>query len=397
MALRQLPLRPVLLSLVTTVALLLAPSAASAAWTVTPTPNIPGPTNEPYGVDCRRRIRAWQSASRYSGFREPPPSHATVAEHWDGTSWQLVPTPNQLRRIQHAEGVSCPWPNVCFAVGTRELTRPRPAPDRDRCGTGRAGRSSRARTSRMAGSSPSPAPGSWPAPRSGDVQNGQHHARRTLGRRLARSVHPEPRGFGRLSDVSCPLRRTCTAVGQSRRGSATRPSSSAGSGASTHGACRPRLSPTARTPRWFTGCPVRTDGCVSPLDAPRPLHRQYDPCGAPRRLDLVGHAHPESGAVPEHARPGIRRTASQCQLSGTTGVSRRRLWAGLTGDFVLIDERFDGASWQLETIPLRQRDPGSRPASPVRTGSSAWPSATIHQRDPGHHAGREVDALSRPS
>ena len=53
MALRQLPLRPVLLSLVTTVALLLAPSVASAAWTVPPTPNVPGADDTNlYGVDC---------------------------------------------------------------------------------------------------------------------------------------------------------------------------------------------------------------------------------------------------------------------------------------------------------------------------------------------------------
>ena len=52
-ALRHLPLRPVLLSLVATVALLLAPSTASAAWTVPPTPNVAGANATSLnGVDC---------------------------------------------------------------------------------------------------------------------------------------------------------------------------------------------------------------------------------------------------------------------------------------------------------------------------------------------------------
>ena len=42
----------------------------------------------------------------------------TVAEHWDGTSWQIVPTPNPPgATFSSLNGVSCPGPSICFAVG----------------------------------------------------------------------------------------------------------------------------------------------------------------------------------------------------------------------------------------------------------------------------------------
>ena len=77
-ALRQLPLRPVLLSLVTSVALLLAPSVASAAWTVPPDAERPwrGRTSL-NAVDCSsaNSCMAVGSAVFPAGFREPPPAH----------------------------------------------------------------------------------------------------------------------------------------------------------------------------------------------------------------------------------------------------------------------------------------------------------------------------------
>ena len=73
-ALRQLPLRPVLLSLVTTVALLLAPSVASAAWTVHADSESSGAGDEP----LRRRLLVGEFVLRsrlrgYSRVRNPPP------------------------------------------------------------------------------------------------------------------------------------------------------------------------------------------------------------------------------------------------------------------------------------------------------------------------------------
>ena len=53
-------------------------------------------------------------------------TYSTVAERWDGTSWQIVPTPDPFTATPISlNGVSCPRPNVCFAVGSSGSTRPR--------------------------------------------------------------------------------------------------------------------------------------------------------------------------------------------------------------------------------------------------------------------------------
>ena len=40
---------------------------------------------------------------------------APVVERWDGTSWQIMPTPTTSGSLF---GISCPQPSVCFAAGT---------------------------------------------------------------------------------------------------------------------------------------------------------------------------------------------------------------------------------------------------------------------------------------
>ncbi|MET0806867.1 MAG: hypothetical protein ABWX98_07190, partial [Lacisediminihabitans sp.] len=96
-------------------ALALAPSVASAAWTVSPTPSVEGAdVSSLQAVDCSsaNSCIAVGSSVSFSGLAEKP-----LAERWDGTSWQIVPTPD-LGEDGRLSGVSCPWPRFCFAVGT---------------------------------------------------------------------------------------------------------------------------------------------------------------------------------------------------------------------------------------------------------------------------------------
>jgi hypothetical protein len=89
-------LRSVRLILLATAALLLTPSAASAAWTVTPTPNVDGALSTNLtAVDCSsaNSCMAVGHATNVQAGTE-----ATVAERWDGRSWQIVPTPNPPAR-----------------------------------------------------------------------------------------------------------------------------------------------------------------------------------------------------------------------------------------------------------------------------------------------------------
>lgn len=88
------------------VALVLA-QAASAGWTIQPTPNMP-----PAGaVSCR-------SASVCTAVGNV--GRATLAERWNGTSWSTQPTPNPSNTgffDDWLSGVSCAAAKACTAVG----------------------------------------------------------------------------------------------------------------------------------------------------------------------------------------------------------------------------------------------------------------------------------------
>ena len=119
-------LRSVRLVLFATAALLLTPSAASAAWTVSPTPNVAGANDTSLNaVDCTSANSCMAVGGTIICNDTPPctinPTYSTVAEHWDGTSWKIVPTPDPFSSTPISlNGVSCPRPNVCFAVGSSE-------------------------------------------------------------------------------------------------------------------------------------------------------------------------------------------------------------------------------------------------------------------------------------
>jgi hypothetical protein len=105
-----------------------------ASWANDSTPTLPGAsdrTAELRGVSCASptfcvavgemfRISDWESA----GGDPTATPHASVALHWDGASWTVVPRPSgapelawfdaQLGRLS---GVSCTGPTQCFAVG----------------------------------------------------------------------------------------------------------------------------------------------------------------------------------------------------------------------------------------------------------------------------------------
>ena len=165
--------RSICLVLIASGALLLAPSVASAAWTVTPTPNAAGPRTFLSGVDCSSASSciAVGNAEFTPAFRVFIDDGGRALGRY-GLADRAAPNPPGATWSQ-LNGVSCPQRNVCFAVGywRTDPTKCRTGSgSRDRsssAGTGRAGRSSPARTSRAARSTPSPAPGSWPAPRSG--------------------------------------------------------------------------------------------------------------------------------------------------------------------------------------------------------------------------------------
>jgi hypothetical protein len=133
-----------------------------------------------------------------------PHSFTPVIEHWDGTSWQMMPTPTAFGSL---EGISCPRSNVCFAVGgLHELWN----------GTNWSIQSDPAHGSledvSCSGLLACTAVGLR-------VSNGNLFtlAERWNGTGWQVQSTPNPAGSdnSNLYGVSCPLRRTCTAVGQS--------------------------------------------------------------------------------------------------------------------------------------------------------------------------------------
>jgi len=62
-----------------------------AAWTVTPTPNVAARTSL-FGVDCSSANSCIAVGEAAFGHLSPFDA-APVVERWDGTSWQIMPTP----------------------------------------------------------------------------------------------------------------------------------------------------------------------------------------------------------------------------------------------------------------------------------------------------------------
>ena len=147
----------------------------------------------------------------------------TVAEHWDGTSWQIVPTPNPPgATFSSLNGVSCPRPSICFAVGdygtdpNSPVARPlielwdgtswsiQPAEDVGNGALGAVSCSGPLACTAVGGLRASPFGGElamrWDGTR-WIVQNAPNAE--------------DPTTEWQLTDVSCPLKRTCTVVGWS--------------------------------------------------------------------------------------------------------------------------------------------------------------------------------------
>ena len=84
-------------------------------WSVVTIPKPSGSSeNSPFAVSCPSATGCF--AVGYSQpFVEAP--LRTAVEHWDGSSWTIVPSPNPNNATTGLAGVSCPSATSCFAVG----------------------------------------------------------------------------------------------------------------------------------------------------------------------------------------------------------------------------------------------------------------------------------------
>jgi hypothetical protein len=91
------------------VALVTPTPASAAAWSIVPSPNPPGPAAGPLNaIACASATDCVAVGGYQSGY-----SASVLIEHWDGTTWKVVPTTTQGQLF----GVACPSTTMCVAVG----------------------------------------------------------------------------------------------------------------------------------------------------------------------------------------------------------------------------------------------------------------------------------------
>ncbi len=280
-------------------------------------------------------------------------TQSTVAERWDGAHWQIVPTPDPFTATPIGlGGVSCPRPNFCFAVG----------------GTG-SGSSSTPLIELWNGTSWSHQPG--PAVPGGALRAVScsgllactaigNDATGTLAERWdgtgwhVQSIPDAPGPLpGGLADVSCPLKRTCTAVGQSNG----------------------LTNPVPLVERWFGR--VNSWGLQSAREPSGALGAQFNGVSCPNGpvCFAVGSSSANEGQFFERDFTALaeRRIGWRWSIMPTPTLGpgpSGRPFADLfdvscpgprachavgdgfdsTGEIV-IAERFDGARWKLESVP----------------------------------------------
>jgi hypothetical protein len=87
-----------------------APSYGCGRWAIVQSPNVPGATNILNAVTALSANDVWTvGGTVYQGY--------TVVEHWDGTSWTIIPSPNVANMLNNLNGVAAVSPTDIWAVG----------------------------------------------------------------------------------------------------------------------------------------------------------------------------------------------------------------------------------------------------------------------------------------
>ncbi len=81
-------------------------------WSIVPTPNVNGNSNVFNAVVALSRTDAWAVGDYYNGKAFTP-----LAEHWDGAAWTIVATPRSGSRTAFVLGATAVSPHDAWAVG----------------------------------------------------------------------------------------------------------------------------------------------------------------------------------------------------------------------------------------------------------------------------------------
>jgi hypothetical protein len=89
-------------------------------WGAVPTPVLRSGSGLLAGVGATSPGDVWAVGSQFSGPAKA--SAATLAEHWDGTAWQVVSSPDPGRYGNYLDSVTVVSPRDAWAVGTSDTT-----------------------------------------------------------------------------------------------------------------------------------------------------------------------------------------------------------------------------------------------------------------------------------
>src|SRR5262249_14807472 len=85
------------------------------SWSIIQSPNAnAAKDNRLFGVTCASTTDCW-SVGQYRDSTDSSQPLQTLIEHWDGTSWSIVTSPNDVASL--LSGVACTSASDCWAIG----------------------------------------------------------------------------------------------------------------------------------------------------------------------------------------------------------------------------------------------------------------------------------------
>src|SRR4030095_1568022 len=92
--------------------LLTAPNSRGGNWQVIPSGNVPNPVNELHGVSALAENDVWAVGVSYNTERT---LGSTLIEHWNGSRWSVVASPNPSSSVNKLNAVAAVSPNDVWA------------------------------------------------------------------------------------------------------------------------------------------------------------------------------------------------------------------------------------------------------------------------------------------
>ena len=97
------------------------------SWSIVPSPNVntnTTVTNQLSSVTCTSATDCFAVGSYSTGIYYPGSFYQKLIEHWDGTLWSIIPSPNvSATQDNYLRDVTCISATQCFAVGSNNDDR----------------------------------------------------------------------------------------------------------------------------------------------------------------------------------------------------------------------------------------------------------------------------------